>query len=175
MSIKSNHKHKANLVKHIKLHKDGITMKIQEYFKKFNIKLLGCIILCGVFTVNTHAEGDKTDEETAAPIAAIYVPVIPAFVVNYGGQGKLKYIKLEVSLRVADSLSSNSVRHHMPLIRDYLVREFSRLNDVDVDTQQGKELVRVKALDGVKALMAEEEGDAVEVTGLYFNNFVVQR
>jgi flagellar FliL protein len=103
------------------------------------------------------------------------VPVIPAFVVNYGGQGKLKYIKLEVSLRVKDSSSSNSVRHHMPLIRDYLVREFSRLNDVDVDSQQGKELVRVNALEGVKALLSQEEGDAVEVIGLYFNDFVVQR
>ena len=63
----------------------------------------------------------------------------------------------------------------MPLIRDYLVREFSRLNDVDVDSQQGKELVRVNALEGVKALLSKEEGDAAEVIGLYFNNFVVQR
>ncbi len=155
--------------------KDGIAMKIQKYINKFSIKLLACFILCGVLVMNAHAEDDKANDENSAPLAAIYVPVIPAFVVNYGGQGKLKYIKLEVSLRVKDSLSSNSVRHHMPLIRDYLVREFSRLNDVDVDTQQGKELVRVKALDGVKAILAEEEGDSVGITGLYFNNFVVQR
>lgn len=156
---------------------DGVGMMIQEYVHKFSIKLMACFILCGVFVMNVHAQDEEKDEdgEPIAPQTAIYVPIIPAFVVNYGGQGKLKYIKLEVSLRVKDTLSSNSVRHHMPLIRDYLVREFSRLNDVDVDTQQGKELVRVTALEGVQVLLSEEEGEEVEVTGLYFNNFVVQR
>ena len=148
---------------------------IQEYINKCSIKLLTCCVLCGVFAINTYAENEKNEDQFKAPLSAIYVPVIPAFVVNYGGQGKLKYIKLEVSLRVKNSSSSNSVRHHMPLIRDYLVREFSRLDDVDVDSQQGKELVRVKALEGVKALLFKEEGDAVEVIGLYFNNFLVQR
>jgi flagellar FliL protein len=152
-------------------------MMIQGYVNKHGINFLACCILCGVFAISVHAQDEEKgeDEELVAPQAAIYVPIIPAFVVNYGGQGKLKYIKLEVSLRVKDTLSSNSVRHHMPLIRDYLVREFSRLNDVDVDTQQGKELVRVTALEGVQVLLAEEEGEEVEVIGLYFNNFVVQR
>jgi flagellar FliL protein len=155
--------------------KNGVGMMIQKYINKCSIKLLTCCILCGVFAMSSYAEDAASKGKSSARLAAIYVPVIPAFVVNYGGQGKLKYLKLEVSLRVKDSSSSNSVRHHMPLIRDYLVREFSRLNDVDIDTQQGKELVRVNALDGVKALLYEEEGDAVGVTGLYFNNFVVQR
>ena len=150
-------------------------MMIQEYINKCSRKLLTCCVLCGIFAMSTYAENEKSEDKSTAPLSAIYVPVIPAFVVNYGGQGKLKYIKLEVSLRVKDSSSSNSVRHHMPLIRDYLVREFSRLNDVDVDSQQGKELVRVNALEGVKALLSQEEGDAIEVIGLYFNNFVVQR
>ncbi len=137
--------------------------------------MIHCILLCSLLVVNAAYAQDEEGEDAEAPRSSIYVPIIPAFVVNYGGQGKLKYIKLEVSLRVQDTASSNSVRHHMPLIRDYLVREFSRLDDVDVDTQQGKELVRVAALEGVQALLAEEEGDEVEVTGLYFNNFVVQR
>lgn len=104
----------------------------------------------------------------------IYVPVKPAFVVNYGEPGKLKYLKLEVSLRVKDTPASNAVRHHMPLIRDYLVREFSRLMDEDVDTQTGKEAVRVAALEGLQTLIEEEDG-VQGITDLYFNNFVVQR
>jgi flagellar FliL protein len=71
-------------------------------------------------------------------------------------------------------MSSNAIRHHMPLIRDYLVREFSKLSDIDVGTQQGKEMVRVTALEGVKQLLKDEDGEE-GVTGLYFNNFVVQR
>lgn len=134
-----------------------------------------CLLFCGLLAVNTVYAQDEEGGDASPPKSSIYIPIIPAFVVNYGGKGKLRYIKLEVSLRVQDTISSNSVRHHMPLIRDYLVREFSRLDDVDVDTQQGKELVRVAALEGVQALLAEEEGEEVEITGLYFNNFVVQR
>lgn len=126
---------------------------------------------------SVYAEDDKKEEDGDAPAVLdrpIYVPVKPAFVVNYGGPGKLKYMKLEISLRAKDTLSSNAVRHHMPLIRDYLVREFSRLKDIDVDTQQGKEAVRLSALDGVQAILAEED-ENVGITGLYFNTFVIQR
>lgn len=123
------------------------------------------------------ADDEKEEAEDGEPAVLarpIYIPVKPAFVVNYGGPGKLKYIKLEISLRAKDTVSSNAIRHHMPLIRDYLVREFSKLSDIDVDTQQGKEAVRVAALEGVKVLLKEEDGEE-GVTGLYFNNFVVQR
>lgn len=123
----------------------------------------------------THAATAQDDAENPAMLnSPIYVPVKPAFVVNYGEPGKLKYLKLEISLRVKDTQSSNAVRHHMPLIRDYLVRHFSRLMDDDVDTQTGKEAVRMSALEGLQLLMEEEDGDQ-GIIDLFFNNFVVQR
>jgi len=128
----------------------------------------------GLYAADDEKETEAEGVEAAVLARPIYIPVKPAFVVNYGGPGKLKYIKLEVSLRAKDTVSSNAIRHHMPLIRDYLVREFSQLSDIDVDTQQGKEAVRVAALAGVKALLQEEDGEE-GVNGLYFNNFVVQR
>ena len=143
-------------------------------------RIIGLLLLV-LYAGFLYAQDDKEKEEEAKdgdnPAVLerpIYVPVKPAFVVNYGGKGKLKYMKLEVSLRVKDTPSSNAVRHHMPLIRDYLVRSFSRLKDEDVDTQQGKEKVRIAALEGLKELLKEEDGDE-GITGLYFNNFVIQR
>ncbi|MGH1487191.1 MAG: flagellar basal body-associated FliL family protein [Cellvibrionaceae bacterium] len=137
-----------------------------------------CLLLFLLMSLGVHAQDDKEEEadpdEPAVLERPIYVPVKPAFVVNYGGKGKLKYMKLEVSLRAKDTPASNAIRHHMPLIRDYLVRSFSRLQDEDVDTQQGKENVRLSALEGIKQLLKEEDGEE-SVTGLYFNNFVVQR
>lgn len=130
-----------------------------------------------LYAEDEEAAAEGEDGEPAVLARPIYVPVKPAFVVNYGGPGKLRYMKIEVSLRAKDTPASNALRHHMPLIRDYLVKHFSRLQDVDVDTQQGKENVRLAALDGLKELLAEEEGDEGRegVTGLYFNNFVIQR
>jgi len=121
------------------------------------------------------------DEEAAAEDDApavlerpIYVPVKPAFIVNYGGPGKLKYLKLEISLRVADTSASNAARHHMPLIRDYLVRLFSRQFDEDIETQESKERLRLSALEGVQQVIMDEDGEQ-GITNLFFNNFVIQR
>jgi len=125
----------------------------------------------------TFAQDESSAEEGSSPPILerpIYVPVKPAFVVNYGGEGKLKYMKLEISLRVLDTKSSNAARHHMPLIRDYLVTTFSRLRDEDVDSQEAKEQVRLSALEGIQELLEKEDGEQ-GIIGLYFNNFVIQR
>ncbi|MGH1438919.1 MAG: flagellar basal body-associated FliL family protein [Cellvibrionaceae bacterium] len=145
----------------------GVLMSRWCYFILF-------VLLSASSSLYAADEEKEGDGEPAVLERPIYIPVKPAFVVNYGGPGKLKYMKLEISLRAKDTISSNAIRHHMPLIRDYLVREFSKLNDIDVDTQQGKETVRLEALQGVKELLQAEDGEE-GVTGLYFNNFVVQR
>ena len=113
-------------------------------------------------------------EEPAIFSKPLYIPIKPALVVNYGGQGKLKYIKVEISLRVKDTAASNAVRHHLPLIRDYMVSLFSRQSDEDVDTVEGKERLRATALAGVKTLLLEEDGEE-GVLDLFFVHFVVQR
>ena len=137
-------------------------------FRRFGLfALVLCISGLGVAQ-------DETGDAEAVGGSNIYVPIKPAFVVNYGGPGKLQYLKLEISLRVADTPASNAVRHHMPLIRDFLVREFSRLQDSDIDTQQGKEAVRQSALAGIRALIEKEDGEE-GLTDLFFNNFVIQR
>lgn len=141
------------------------------------VRIAGFLIFV-LFSAGLYAEGEEEGDgeggEPAVLERPIYVPVKPAFVVNYGGPGKLKYMKLEVSLRAKDTVSSNAIRHHMPLIRDYLVSAFSRLKDEDVDTQEGKENIRLTVFEGVKELLKEEDGEE-GVTGLYFNNFVIQR
>lgn len=121
-----------------------------------------------------EAEAEDDEDVPAVLERPIYIPVKPAFVVNYGGVGKLKYLKLEISLRVKDTSASNAVRHHMPLLRDCLVTLFSRQMDQDIDTQEGKELIRVMALEGVRKVLIEEDGEE-GVTDLFFNNFVIQR
>lgn len=138
-----------------------------------SILRIGVLFLLPFIMAQTAVAEDDA-ENPALLSSPIYVPVKPAFVVNYGEPGKLKYLKLEVSLRVKDTASSNAIRHHMPLVRDFLVRHFSRLMDEDVDNQSGKEAIRLSALEGLQALIEEEDGEQ-GITDLFFNNFVVQR
>lgn len=105
---------------------------------------------------------------------AIYIPLQPPFVVNYGGPGRLKYIKADVAVRLQDAQTANSVRHHMPYIRNNLVMLFSAQTEESISSQEGKEALRKEALQEVRELIqAEDQQDGV--VDLYFNAFVLQK
>lgn len=122
----------------------------------------------------------EDEEAAAAPKSRpIYLPLKPPFVVNYGGQGRLKYLKAELSVRVVDSNAANSIRHHMPFIRNNLVLLFSKQSEEDIDTQEGKELLRQAALEEIRNIVLAEDGERDDgesgIVDLYFNNFVIQK
>ena len=75
-----------------------------------------------------------------------YLPIKPALVVNYGGPGKVKYIKAEISLRVEDAKRAEEVTHHMPLVRDTLIMLISSVTDEQMASGEGKEKMRREAL-----------------------------
>ncbi|MGD8175175.1 flagellar basal body-associated FliL family protein [Marinimicrobium sp. ARAG 43.8] len=105
----------------------------------------------------------------------IYIPLSEPLTVNYGGPGRLKYLRAEISLRVENSNDVGIVRHHMPLIRDKLVMLFSRQDEEGVNTQTGREQLRQAALEQTNQLIAQEEGREQIIRDLLFRNFVVQR
>ncbi len=114
------------------------------------------------------------DEAAVSSAAPIYIPLKPPFVVNYGGAGRLKYLKAELSVRVQDTDAASAVRHHMPYIRNNLVLLFSRQTDEILDTQAGKESLRQAALEQVRTVIEAESGNT-GVIDLYFENFIVQK
>lgn len=138
---------------------------------------VGCILLSGLFSGVVRAEDEAAPEgeEGVAPPPAIYLPVKPAFVVNYGGAGRLKYLKAEVSLRLADTEAANSARHHLPYIRNNLVMLFASQTEEDVSSRDGREKLRNDALLEVRKVLEQEEGmDGEKVVDVFFNNFIVQ-
>lgn len=114
-------------------------------------------------------------QDDEAPTGSIYIPMTESLVVNYGGPGRLKYLRAELALRVDGGQHAAMVRHHMPLIRANLIMLFSRQKDEDVNSQQGREQLRQLALEETNALLRAEEGEDQVVANLLFNNFVVQK
>lgn len=104
---------------------------------------------------------------------AIYLPLKPAFVVNYGGAGPLRYLKTEMSVRLASADVANAVRHHLPYIRNNLVMLFARQTEETMNSQEGRELMRQEALVEIQKVVMEEEGKE-GVLDVYFNSFIVQ-
>lgn len=105
----------------------------------------------------------------------LYIPLAESLVVNYGGPGRLKYLRADVSIRIGQRQDASVIRHHMPLIRHTLVMLFSRQDEEAVNTQRGREQLRQLALSEVNEVLAQEEGRDDIARDLLFNNFVVQQ
>lgn len=115
----------------------------------------------------------QEDAETPPP-QAIYLPIKPAFIVNYGGEGRLRYIKAELTARLADTEAASAVRHHLPYIRNNLVRLFASQTDETIESQEGKEALRMEALKEIQKVIFDEEG--IEgVDDVLFTSLIIQK
>ena len=136
------------------------------------------VLLCSSFLAQAQDEDAEAEVgEDGMPVLVqnpVYVPLQPPFVVNYGGKGRLKYLRAELSVRVMGPELANSIRHHLPFIRNQLVLLFSRQTEEVVNSTQGREELRKKALEAVKSVVLEED-ELEGVEDLFFTNFVVQR
>lgn len=155
-----------------------------------NCKVRGCqvkrgwivLVLLSLVSMVGRAEDapaeDAPADGTAVLKRAVYIPIKPAFVVNFGGEsqtgGRLHFMRVEVTLRVEDTEGGNSVRHHMPYIRNNLIMLLSAQTVDKMDTLEGKELLRQEALAEVAKVLEQEDGNN-GVTDLYFNQFVIQK
>ena len=129
----------------------------------------GLIFLClGLMSAAVYAQ----EAGTSTP-SSVYVDIKPAFVVNYGGVGKLRYIKTTITLRIEDGVGQSHVRRHMPYLRHKLVMLLSQATEEDISSMTGKELLRQNALAAVREVLMQEEGQQ-SVMDLLFSSFIVQ-
>ena len=133
-----------------------------------NLKLLLTILLSAVLTVPAMAEEEVDEAEVR------YVDLTPPLVTNYGGPGRMKYIKAEISLRVDSQDAFRAVVHHVPSLRHAMVMLLTRQTDESVGSSEAKEQLRIAALEALQAVMTAEEGDPM-IKDLLFSTFFVQK
>lgn len=133
-----------------------------------------CAILAFIFWA-VYGSGSVLAGEDEEPLAqSIYVAIEPALVTNYGGPGRLRYMSVEISLRVIGIDGEQSVKHHMPYIKDALLNLFAIQSNETVDTAEGKEILRQQSFDAVSAILSEEEKESL-LEDILFTSFVVYR
>lgn len=157
------------------------------------ILVVGGLFIAGVIPLNGGAEhaaavadgegdgGDAADSGDAADAEegdgernpAIYLPIDPAFVVNFASQGKARFLQVTVEVMTRDPEMTEKIKLHMPVIRNNLMLLFSNQTYDTVSTLEGKEGLREEALTAVQDILEEETGDP-GVEAVYFTSFVMQ-
>jgi flagellar FliL protein len=118
-----------------------------------------------------EAAGEEGGDEAQQP--AVYLPIDPAFVVNFASQGKARFLQVTVEVMTRDPVVPEKVKLHMPVIRNNLMLLFSNQTYDTVSTLEGKEALREEALTAVQEIMENETGDP-GVEAVYFTSFVMQ-
>ena len=115
------------------------------------------------------------EEESAdhKPGPAIYIPIEPAFVVNFASQGKARFLQVTVEVMTRKPSVPDLVKQHLPVIRNNLMLLFSSQTYDVVSTLEGKEGLREEALSVIQDILEEETGDP-GVEAVYFTSFVMQ-
>lgn len=119
-------------------------------------------------------KGDKkSSKKKEEPKVAIYMPVEPAFVVNFENQYGVRFLQVSMEFMGNDALQMEDVKKHMPYIRNNLVILLSSQKYEDIISRDGKEKIRAAALAEVQKIMTEQTGKPV-LQAVYFTNFVMQ-
>lgn len=120
-----------------------------------------------------EGDGEEGDEEEEASSPAVYLPIDPAFVVNFASQGKARFLQITVEVMTRDETVPDKVKLHMPVIRNNLMLLFSTQTFDNVSTLEGKESLREESLEVVQQILEEETGDP-GIEAVYFTSFVMQ-
>ncbi len=128
---------------------------------------------------STAVDGEEGEvgavKEAAEPVkqSAIYYPLKPAIIVNFEARGRQRYLQADLTLMARDEMVIEAVELHMPMIRNALVLLFGGQLYEELQTAEGKELLRQQALESVQMLL-EQEIAQPGVEQVLFTNFVMQ-
>jgi len=128
-------------------------------------------------TASDHAAAAAADEAPAEAAAeAVYVELKPAFVTNYGtaDDGRMRFVRADVSLRVAGAEASTAVQYHMPQVRANLLAVLARQEEQTLVTTEGRAQLREAVLGSLRAIFEKEERQPM-VEEVLFTNLLVHR
>ncbi|GAB1268574.1 flagellar basal body-associated protein FliL [Aurantivibrio infirmus] len=117
---------------------------------------------------------DPEEEEKDKPKSpAIYFPIKPAIVVSFQARGKQRFLQAEITLLIRDESVVDAIESHMPMVRNALVMLLGGQVYEELQTAEGKEMVRQLAADELGRIMEAETGTS-GIEQVLFTHFVME-
>jgi flagellar FliL protein len=136
----------------------------------------GTLFFLGFFdppeaTVEELAEQESSE---AKEQPAMYFPIKPPFVVNFQSRGRQRFLQTDVTVMTRDAEVFSAIQKHLPSVKNRLVMILGGGVYQELQTNEGRELMRQQAHRGVQAVITEEIGKDDGVEQILFTNFVMQ-
>jgi flagellar FliL protein len=146
--------------------------------KKKLIIIIALVVLLGgaaaaFFLFSGYGEPKMSEEEALAKAPSIYLPLDPAFTVDFMVDGRQRYVQLSMTVKSKRAEQINAVTLHMPLIRNSLVLLFSSQSFADLQTENGKIALKQASVDVINGILEQETGLG-GIDNVLFTNFVMQ-
>lgn len=121
------------------------------------------------------------EEEEVLPVAevppppqpAIYYPLKPPIVVNFSVKGRQRFLQAELTLMTRDIDVVSAIELHQPMIRNALLLLMGGQAYAELQSAEGKELLRQQSLQEIQRLLNQEIGKP-GIEQVLFTNFVMQ-
>lgn len=108
------------------------------------------------------------------PSPAVYYKLDPAFVVNFEAEQLVRFLQVTVEVMSRDPVTIELIKQHDPVIRNDLLMLLGNQTYDAISKSEGKEALRVAALDAVRKIVGREGGSPAKVEAVYFTSFVMQ-
>lgn len=118
-------------------------------------------------------DGEAVAEEEAEPKKAFYFSLDPAFVVNFQGKSRARYLQVNIEGMTRDEKVKLDITTHLPQLRNNAVMILSSQKYEDLITPEGKETLRTALLEDMQKVLENETGKP-GIENIYFTNFVMQ-
>lgn len=119
------------------------------------------------------AEAAAGNAESAAKKDALYISIDPPFTVNFSGNSRARFLQVAVDVMTRDPAVEESVKRHMPVIRNNLVMLFSSKTSSELSTLEGKQALQRETLASIQKVLEQETGEK-GIEAVYFTSFVMQ-
>lgn len=132
------------------------------------------------------AADSKEEEKVSGLAPAIYFDMAPNFTINFNVNGRQRYLQAAITLLYREPALEELLKLHMPAIRNGLVMLLSGKSFEELQTVEGKETLKLEALDIINKQLEKEQQALIEkseeeekpaiakVEQVLFTNFVMQ-
>ncbi len=129
------------------------------------------ILCCANLTAAEDGDENNEVEVEGEQKQLAYFPLTPSLITNLQGLGS--YIRCDIDLMIEDEMDLEKIQQYAPVIRHELLLLLGQQNGSELNTSEGREALRQKALQAVVAVVLAETGKN-SVHDLYFTAFFVE-